>query len=45
MHVEPNMPLERSPENREGREPATSEAGCGVPVGVRGQGVRGRNFG
>ena len=45
MHVEPNMPLERSPEHREGGEPATTEAGCCVSVEVRGQGVRGRNIG
>ena len=45
MHVEPNMPIERSPEHREGGEPATTEAGCGVSVEVRGQGVRGRNLG
>ena len=45
VHVEPNMPLERSPEHREGGEPATTEAGCGVSVEVRGQGVRGRNLG
>ena len=45
VHVEPTMPLEWSPEYREGGEPATTEAGCGASVEVRGQGVRGRNIG
>ena len=45
VHVEPNMPIEWSLEHREGREPTITEAGCGVSLEVRGQGVRGRNIG